>query len=189
MPLGSMALNLVDVILHLYSLLLLVRLLLQWVQADFFNPLSQAVFKLTAPLVEPLHRLFPTLGTFNSAALIGAILVKWLHFWVLIGVGRLVFEELPNYLIVAVFGVFSGVIEIYFWGILAVSVASWLDAANHPHIQLINQIIDPYLKPFRRIIPPIGILDISSMVAIIGLILVRDRILPMLEIILDQLLF
>lgn len=187
--LANMAFNVVNIILHFFSLLLLVRLLLQWVQADFFNPLSQAVFKLTAPVVEPLHRIFPTLGTLNTAALVGAILVKWLYFGVLIGVGRLIFAELPNYFISAIFEVLSGLVDIYFWGILIVAIASWLDAVHHPHIQLISQIVEPYLRPFRRIIPPIGILDISSMVAIIGLIIVRDRLLPLLEMSLDQLLF
>lgn len=175
--------------LHLLSLLFLLRLLLQWVQADFFNPLSQTIFKLTGPVVEPLHRIFPTLGTLNTAALMAAILIKWLFAWILVVQGGLGLYELPKSFIVAIFEVIAGLIEIYFWGIIIVALASWLDALKHPHIVLVGQIIEPYLQPFRRIIPPIGIIDISSMIALIGLMILRDRILPMAENFLQHLLF
>ncbi len=69
--------NIIRLVVDIYATVLLVRLLLQLVQADFFNPLSQTIFKITAPVVEPLHKIFPTIGRFNTAALVSAILVKW----------------------------------------------------------------------------------------------------------------
>ena len=181
--------NLVHVALQLCSFLMLLRLLLQWVQADFFNPLSQSIFRITAPLVEPLHRFFPTFGTFNTAALIGAFVFKWIYVCILIFTGQRLFNELPSYLLISIYEVFVSLVDIYFWGIIIIAVASWLDALQHPHISLISQIVEPYLSPFRRLIPPIGILDISSMVALIGLIIIRDRILPTLKYTVESILF
>ena len=48
--------NIIRLLVDIYATVLLVRLLLQLVQADFFNPLSQTIFKVTAPIVEPLHK-------------------------------------------------------------------------------------------------------------------------------------
>ncbi|MGB2465869.1 MAG: YggT family protein, partial [Porticoccaceae bacterium] len=72
-------------VVDIYASLLLVRLLLQLVQANFYNPICQAIFKVCAPAVEPLGRLLPTIGTFNTAALVAAILVKWSFYLMLVG--------------------------------------------------------------------------------------------------------
>ena len=56
-----------SLIIQIFSFLLLVRLLLQLVQADFYNPISQTIFKICAPVVEPLNKIFPTLGSLNTA--------------------------------------------------------------------------------------------------------------------------
>ena len=71
-------------IVQIFSFLLLIRLLLQLVQADFYNPISQTIFKICAPVVEPLSKLFPTIGTLNTAALIAAIAVQW-SFFLIVG--------------------------------------------------------------------------------------------------------
>ena len=77
--------NIIRLVIDLYATVILVRLLLQLVQADFFNPISQTIFKVTAPIVEPLHKIFPTFGKFNTAALAAAILVKWSFFIIWFG--------------------------------------------------------------------------------------------------------
>jgi YggT family protein len=46
-------------------------------------------------------------------------------------------------------------------------------------VQLVNQIVDPYMRPFRNLIPPIGMIDISPMVAIFALMFIQSRVLPM----------
>ncbi|MDG2146090.1 MAG: YggT family protein, partial [Porticoccaceae bacterium] len=58
--------DIIRLVIDLYATVILVRLLLQLVQADFFNPISQTIFKITAPIVEPLHKIFPTFGKFNT---------------------------------------------------------------------------------------------------------------------------
>ena len=76
--------NILNLAVQIFSFLLLIRLLLQLVQADFYNPISQTIFKICAPVVEPLGKLFPTLGSLNSAALVAAIIVQW-SFYLIFG--------------------------------------------------------------------------------------------------------
>ena len=173
--------NIIRLVVDIYATVLLVRLLLQLVQADFFNPLSQTIFKITAPVVEPLHKIFPTIGRFNTAALVSAILVKWSLFIIMIAFEQVLVEQLPTYLFIAALSLLGTLIEIYFYGILIVAISSWIGTTSHPTVRLVSQIIDPYMKPFRKIIPPLGMIDISPMVAIFTLIFIRGQLLPVLS--------
>lgn len=167
-------------VLDIYASVLLVRFLLQLVQADFFNPISQTLFKLTSPVVEPLHKIFPTIGRFNSAALVAAILVKWAFYLIVLSVSGMFGAQMFTYLAVAAFELLGTLIEIYFWGIFILVISSWIGTAAHPTVRLVNQIVDPYMNLFRRFIPPLGMIDISPMVAIFGLMIIRANIMPQL---------
>lgn len=178
---SSGLINIARLIIDLYSTILVVRIILQLVQADFFNPLSQAIFKITAPFVEPLHKIFPTIGRFNCAALIAAIFVKWSFFIIMMSIGAVYPQQLIMFLLVSALSLFGTLIEIYFYGILIVAISSWVGTLDHPNVRLVSQIIDPYMKPFRNTIPPIGMIDISPMVAIFTLMFIRAQILPLLN--------
>jgi YggT family protein len=163
---------------QIYVGLLLVRLLLQLVKADFYNPISQLVFKLCAPVVEPLRKVFPTIGSFNIAALVAALLIQW-SFYLLLQLLSGVFPTaLLSYLAVAAFDLLKALVSIYFWGIFILVISSWVGTTNHPTVRLVNQIIDPYMRPFRHLIPPIGMIDISPMVAIFTLIVIEAQLFP-----------
>lgn len=177
---GSTVVYVLQLIVHLYCVVLLLRLLLQLVQADFYNPLSQTIFKVAAPVVEPLRKIFPTFGTFNTAALVAALALKWLFFIAIAAAGGLTGAAVALYFGVASFELLYAVVEIYFWGIFIIVIASWVGTLNHPTVRVVGQVIEPYMRPFRRIIPPIGMIDISPMVAILVLIVIRERLLPML---------
>ena len=173
--------DIIRLVIDLYATVILVRLLLQLVQADFFNPISQTIFKITAPIVEPLHKIFPTLGKFNTAALAAAILVKWSFFIIWFGFQSALPGQLVPLLLVATVSLIGTLIQIYFYGILIVAISSWIGTTNHPTVRLVNQVIDPYMKPFRSVIPPIGMIDISPMVAILVLMVARAQVLPALN--------
>ena len=173
--------NIIRLVIDLYATVILVRLLLQLVQADFFNPISQTIFKVTAPIVEPLHKIFPTFGKFNTAALAAAILVKWSFFIIWFGFQSALPSQLIPLLLVAAVSLIGTLIQIYFYGILIVAISSWVGTTNHPTVRLVNQVIDPYMKPFRSVIPPIGMIGISPMVAILVLMVARAQVLPALN--------
>jgi YggT family protein len=167
-------------VIDIYACLLLIRLLLQLVQANFFNPVCQTIFKVCAPVVEPLSRLLPTIGSFNIAALVAAVLVKWSFYLLMMGFGAVAMGEIFAYLAVAGFELLRTLIEIYFWGIFILVISSWVGTTQHPTVALVAQVVDPYMRPFRNLIPPIGMIDISPMAAIFTLMFIRAKVLPML---------
>jgi YggT family protein len=167
-------------VIDIYASLLLIRLLLQLVQANFYNPICQTLFKVCAPLVEPLNKILPTIGTFNMAALAAAILVKWSFYLLLMAFGAVAISDILVYLAVAGFELLRTLIEIYFWGIFILVISSWVGTTKHPTVALVSQVVDPYMRPFRNLIPPIGMIDISPMAAIFTLMIIRAKVLPML---------
>jgi YggT family protein len=166
--------------LDIYATVLLVRVLMQLVQADFFNPISQTLFKLTSPVVEPLHKIFPTIGRFNTAALVAAILVKWSFYLIVLSLSGMFGAQMFTYLAVAGLELLGTLIEIYFWGIFILVISSWVGTGSHPTVRLVSQVVDPYMAIFRRFIPPIGMIDLSPMVAIFGLMIIRANVMPKL---------
>ena len=172
--------DILNLAVQIFSFLLLIRLLLQLVQADFYNPISQTIFKICAPVVEPLGKLFPTLGSLNSAALVAAIIVQW-SFYVIFGlIQGIPLLGILAYLPLAAYNLLFILIEIYFWGIFIIAISSWIGTTGHPSVRLVSQIVEPYLRPFRKVIPPIGMIDISTMAAIISLIIIRSSVLPVI---------
>jgi len=99
----------------------------------------------------------------------------------MVGFGKVLVEQLPTYLFVAALQLLGTLIQIYFYGILIMAISSWVGTTNHPTVKVVNQIIDPYMKPFRSVIPPIGMIDLSPMVAIFTLMFIRGQVLPMLN--------
>ncbi|MDA8652486.1 YggT family protein, partial [Porticoccaceae bacterium] len=110
-----------------------------------------------------------------------AILIKWGYYVALTGLGNVYLSQLPMFLVISALSLLSTLINIYFYGILIVAISSWIGTTNHPTVSLVNQIIDPFIRPFRRIIPPIGMIDISPMVAIFTLMYIRNQVLPLLN--------
>jgi YggT family protein len=165
----------------IFATLLLLRLLLQLTQADFYNPVSQGILKICSPIVVPLEKIIPTIGHFNLAVVTAAILVKWSFFVVIAAANGLLTSGIFAFLILAAFELLRTLITIYFYGVFILVIFSWVGTPPHPAARLINQVILPYTNIFRRFIPPLGMIDISPMVAIFTLMVIRAQILPIID--------
>src|SRR6266704_1199981 len=65
----------VDTLLSLVLFVVLARLLLQWVRADFRNPIAQAIVRLTNPFILPLRRILPPIGKVDTASVVAVVVV------------------------------------------------------------------------------------------------------------------
>jgi len=110
--------------------------------------------------------------------LVAAILVRWMFYLIMGLVTGVNFVTIVLYIPIAAFDLLYALIEIYFWGIFILAISSWVGTTGHPSVRLVGQITDPYLRPFRKVIPPIGMMDISPMIAILSLIVIRNKVLP-----------
>lgn len=159
---------LVQTLLSLYLLAMLLRFLLQLVKADFYNPISQFLVKVTNPLVLPLRRVIPGFGGLDIASLVLALLLQLAGIIALLLVNGL---GLPNILIMllwSVLGVVGLLVNIYFFSLLAMIILSWVaPGSNHPAIYLLFQITEPVMAPFRKALPPMGGMDFSPILMFI----------------------
>jgi YggT family protein len=171
--LSGAGLFLVEVIISLATFAFLLRFIVQAVRADFYNPITQAIVRITDPVLKPLRRVVPDAAGLNIAALLVTLLLQI----------ALVFVLSPASpaasIVLATFRTLELVLDIYMFSLFILVILSWIaPGTRHPGADLLHQITEPLLMPFRRLIPPVGGLDFSVMVAILALILVRDFLLP-----------
>ncbi|MEG0280033.1 MAG: YggT family protein [Morganella sp. (in: enterobacteria)] len=156
----------VTTFLHVYATILLLRVWMQWVRADFYNPFAQFVVKATQPVVRPLRRILPSVGPIDTASVVVAyiaVLLKTLFPWLLMGMqgqlGALM-------LLLALFNLIYLAGMTVFWVILGRALLSWFSQGRNPVDYVLMQLTEPLMAPFRRIIPPMGGIDFSAMIVI-----------------------
>ncbi len=162
---------LLDVVIGLIGGACLLRLYMQHQRVPFGNPLGRFVFAVTDWLVLPLRRVLPTLGRWDTASVVGAWLLELLQvvlLWLLAG-GAGPAVLLP---LMAVFGVVRLAISALTVLVIASAVLSWVQAGQG-RISMTADILDrlaaPLLRPFRRVLPMVGGVDLSPLALLLVL--------------------
>ncbi len=160
---------LVETLVQLCLIVLMLRLLLEAIRADFYNPVCQALIKVTDPLVRPVGKLLPQVGRINMAGLLVLYAIQLAGLFVLALLGAAPFDPILLALM-AVLRLVRLLLMIYLLLIFAGVILSWIGQNfRHPIVPLIFQLTDPVLAPIRRVLPPLGGFDLSPLVAIIGI--------------------
>jgi YggT family protein len=161
------AFYLVKTFSDLYLLAFLFRFILQWVQADFYNPLSQFIVRATNPLVVPARRLMPSVGEIDVPTLVVLVLLQFLVTWLLLTMAG-VAVSIETFLLYVVLRLISLTLWLYSISILVYVILSFLaNAMYSPIAMLLGQVVGPVLRPVRRILPPIAGLDLSPWLVLI----------------------
>ena len=158
---------LIDTFFNLYLMVIFLRLWLQWVRADFYNPLSQFVVKATNPLLIPMRKIIPSVGALDTACVVLALLVamgKTVTLQLLFG-GVSLQMTLTGSVAVLISEAFS----LLFWVVIIRAILSWFSQGKNPMELILMQLTEPLLRPIRRIVPPIGGLDLSVLVLLVAL--------------------
>jgi YggT family protein len=159
---------LVQTFLSLYLVAMLLRFLLQLVRADFYNPISQFLVKVTNPLVIPLRRVIPGLGGLDLASLLLAVLLQLAGIVLLLLINGIGLPGVFTLLVWSLLGVLGMLVNIYFFALLGMIILSWVAAGSrHPAIYLLYQITEPVMAPFRKVLPAMGGLDFSPILVFI----------------------
>lgn len=159
---------LIDTAFNLYLMVVILRLWLQLARADFYNPFSQFIVKATNPLLLPLRKVIPSVGRIDTASLLLAYAVATLKLVVL----QLVFAgqlAIPQTFIWGVMTLLKEAFSLLFWILVIRAILSWFSQGRSPVEYVMHQLTEPLLRPIRKIIPPIGGLDLSVLVVLIGL--------------------
>lgn len=179
--LANPAIFLIDTLFGLYIFALLVRFLLQWVEADFYNPISQFLVKLTHPPLRLLRRFIPSFGRADTASLVLMLALRMLG-----GYLAFLFQGVaiaPAALAVwALSQLLELALNIFLFSVLIRALLSWFGSmAYNPASSLLYSLTEPLLRTCRKLLPAMGGVDLSPMLALIAIQLAKMLILPPLQ--------
>ena len=171
---------LITTLFSLYILAVMLRFLLGAVRADFYNPVSQFLVRITNPLLLPMRKVIPSLGRYDTSALLLMLLLQVISLSLVVLL-RGISVSIVTLLIVAVGELVMLAINVFMFAIIIQVILSWVNPGNYnPVTALLHSITSPIMRPLQRLIPPISGIDLSPMVAIIGLQVLRMLIMPLL---------
>ena len=167
----------VDTLGTLLVTAVLLRFLLQLVRADFYNPISQAIVKLTSPALGPLRRLIPGIGSLDLSSLVLAFLVQGL--FVFIKISMLGFQQPPAgaFVLLTLSLLLEALFDLYTFALIVLVASSWIaPGSQSPALALMHQLTDPLCARVRRFVPPLGGLDFSVMIVMLAIFFLKDTI-------------
>jgi YggT family protein len=180
----------INTLFDLYILLVLLRFLLQMLRADFYNPVSQFITKLTTPPLRLLRRFIPSIGGQDSASIVLCLLLIYLKFLlmrelsipaahiggVMAPIGSVSYAGL---FVLSIADLVALVLTVFLGAIIIKVIISWVSPGNYnPVIGLVNRLADPILKPIRKFIPPLGGIDLTPLFASLLLLIAKMLIVP-----------
>ncbi|MDF3019457.1 MAG: hypothetical protein K0Q92_760 [Steroidobacteraceae bacterium] len=161
---------LVDTLLTLYLYVLILRFIMQLTRADFRNQVAHAVLIATNPIVMPLRKIFPPVGKVDSASVLAIILMAAITVGALTFIRAGVVLDPISWLVATALLLVRSFIMFFMGAIFIYALLSWVVPAGYnPVMALLGTIVEPVLRPFRRLIPPIGALDLSALWALLAL--------------------
>ena len=183
MPYIQNALSFVtDTILSLYLLIIILRFIFQQFQVDFRNPVSRMVILLTNKPLNIVRQFIPSLFGIDMACVLLVVVVGVVKTSLLMTLSLIPYS-FPGALVFAISEILKTTIWVLIISILASAVLSWLTIRSyHPIIGLVSQISEPVLRPFRRLLPAMGGIDFSPLLALVVLnLLLRLTVQPLTD--------
>lgn len=175
------AIFIIDSLFSLYILAVMLRFLLQWCSADFYNPISQFLVKATHPPLKLLRRFIPSIGRIDTSSLVLMLALQMLADFsilllkgVAISIGALTMLSLTQLI--------SSLINIFIYAVFARAILSWLNPGTfNAASSILYSLTEPVLNLCRRVIPDLGGIDLSPLAALMLLQLAKMVILPPLH--------
>ena len=172
---------LIDTLFSIYIAIMLLRFLLQQVGADFYNPISQFIVKATQPLVGVSRRFIPSVKKIDTATLalvLILIIVKMLLLFSIAGY-PLISSQL---FIRGLYDLVSLTFDIFIVALFVQAILSWVNPdPYHPVSSLLRSLTAPVLTPIQKYVPPMGGIDLSTIVALIGLMFIKRLVLSLFQ--------
>ncbi|NMY75001.1 YggT family protein [Pseudomonas sp. WS 5071] len=184
--LNGAAIFVVQTLGSLYLLVVLLRFILQLVRANFYNPICQFIVKATQTLLKPMRRVIPSIFGLDMSSLVLAILVQMVVFAIVLTLSYIPFNIL-ELLLWSIIGVTALFLKVFFFAMIISVILSWVaPGSTSPGAELVNQITEPALAPFRRFLPNLGGLDISPILAFMVIQLIQSYVIPPLAMYVDM---
>lgn len=164
---------LVGALFGLYILAVMLRLALQWVRADFYNPISQFIVRITNPAVIPLRRIIPSIGRTDTASVVLLLVLQLIE----LALSSIIVGQpfsAAGLAVGAVAALLQLLLNVMIFSILIQVVFSWIGPDTYnPLTALLHYLTTPILAPFRRLMQPVAGIDLSPLFALIALQLLQ----------------
>ena len=170
----------ITTLFSLYIVAVMLRFLLGLVRADFYNPISQFLVRITNPLLVPLRKVIPVIGKFDSAAMLLMFVLQLVAVTLVLLLRR---EEISTAILVVITlaSLVALLIDVYMFAIIVEVIISWMNPGSYnPVSSLLHSLTSPLLRPIRSLLPSISGIDLSPLFAIIALQVLRMLILPLI---------
>jgi len=172
---------LVDILFGLYMGIVALRIIMQWAQWEYQNPLVQFIIRATQVPVKFLRQFIPSFRRWDVATLVLLLILAVIKLLII----ALFQPNILDAMIIirlALADIFSLFITLFSASIIIQVVLSWIAPHNsyNPITPLIKSMNNPLLRPIRQWMPSLGGLDLSPLVALISLQLLSMLVLPLL---------
>lgn len=183
---------LVNTVFGLFTVALLLRFYLQWVRASYRNPVSEFLGALTDFMVRPARRVIPGWWGLDLASLALAWLAQMLELIIVMQIRGYALDSLTGTAFAAL--ILMTVVMLAKIGLYIVMVAVVIQAAltwfnpYSPVMPLLNSMTRPFLRVFRRLVPPIGNVDLSPLFVVVAVQLLLMLPVAFLEVSVSRML-
>ena len=179
----------INTLFDLYILMVLLRFLFQMLRADFYNPVSQFIVKLTTPPLKMMRRVIPSVGGQDAASIVLCLLLIYAKFLLMralsipaVHIGGVMAPLSVSYgglLVFSIADLVALLLTVFLVAIIIKVILSWVNPGHYnPVIGLVDRLAEPVLRPVRKIVPPIGGLDLSPLFATLLVLVAKMLIVP-----------
>ncbi|MDH3630948.1 MAG: YggT family protein [Gammaproteobacteria bacterium] len=180
----------INTLFDLYILLVLLRFMLQMLRADFYNPVSQFIVKLTTPPLRILRRIIPSVAGQDSASIVFCVVLIYGKFLLMralsipaVHIGGIMAPiggvSYAGLLLFSVADLIALILTVFLIAVIIQVILSWINPGHYnPVIGLVNKLAEPVLKPIRKFIPSMGGLDLSPLFAALLILVAKMLIVP-----------
>ena len=171
---------LISTLFSLYILAVMLRFILGAVRADFYNPVSQFLVRITNPLLVPMRRVVPSFRQYDTSALLLMLLLQIISL-LIVFLLRGASVSFITLLLAAIGELVVLAFNVFIFAIVIQVIISWISPGTYnPVNALLYSITRPVMAPIQRLIPPVSGIDLSPLVALIGLQILKMLVLPLL---------
>jgi YggT family protein len=160
----------ISTVVDLYTTAIFLRLALQWVRADFRNPMAQFILRVTNPLVLPLRRIVPSFRGVDTATVVALLVFSLAATAILVKIACVGSTDVGAVMALTGLRLIHLLLRTYSLLILIYVILSWIGSGGYnPIAAMLAAVVEPALRPLQRVVPPIGGLDLSPVVALIAI--------------------
>jgi YggT family protein len=152
---------------NIYLLAFLLRFIMQTVRAGYNNPLAEVVFRVTSPLVVPARRILPSVAGLDTPTLAVLIVLEVIVTLLLLWLLNIALSP-PVVLLYSLLRLILLTLWFYTGAIIVYAILSWFgNRGINPIAILLGNLVEPVLRPARRLLPPISGFDLSPLIVIL----------------------